>query len=127
MRCLAIIVAVALAGCTATVQAPAPPVTAARWVSLGEGFTAQNDRQEITLGPQYGAFRRIRVEGIHGRPVIHQVAIEYSDRETQIVPIGQRLRPGQAQVIDLHGRDRSIDQIIVYTEPGYGAYSVFGT
>jgi hypothetical protein len=129
MRRIAFVVAL-VAGCTKAVEpAPvaAPSRVTTRWVTLGEGFTAQNDRQHITLGPQYGSFRRIRVEGIHGRPVIQQVAIEYADREMQVVPVGQPLRPGQAEVIDLHGRDRGINRIIVFTAPGYGAYSVFGT
>ncbi|HEU0036503.1 MAG TPA: hypothetical protein VFQ53_38085 [Kofleriaceae bacterium] len=144
MKRIGLLLAVALGGgfgCEASVQsrpayatyqtAPAhqhqPARFAERWVTLGDRLSADDHRQFINLLGR-GEFRAIRVEAVRGAPVINQVAIEFSDGQTQVVKMNSRIPPGAGQTIDLNGGARQINRIIVYSEPGYGgAYSVFGT
>lgn len=94
------------------------------WVTLADRYSAQTDRQFIVL--RGNELRKIRVEAVGGAPVIEQVAIEYTNGNTQKVPINARLPRGEAQVIDVN--HEPINRIIVYSNPKYGgSYSVFGT
>ena len=143
MRSIFFVAALGLLGCEAQVQSRpvysttqpgyAEPTVVERnprfrenWVTLADGYSAQTDRQFINLRGRE-PLRKIRVEAVHGSPVINQIAIEYMDGNTQKVPINARLPNGEAQVIDVnHGQP--INRIIVYADPRFGgSYSVFGT
>lgn len=144
---LALILGSALMGCEARIQTepvysttrpPPPPVTTVRpdrpppragWVTLAEAYSADSERQFINLEGRGGEFRRLRIEGVRGEPVITRVAIEYMDRDMQIVDLNERLSRGEGEVIQLHGRGQRINRIIVYTDPerGRGRYTVYGT
>lgn len=97
------------------------------WVQLADRYSADAPSQQIDLRGR-GEFRKIRVEGARGAPVINKVTIDYSDDEpAQVVPIHEQLSPGEGRDIDLNGGRRPVKRIIVYAEPGYGgAYSVLG-
>ena len=126
----------AAAGCAAGVNAgPAyatsgpgyhrgPERVSTRWVTLADHYSAESNRQFITVNS--GGFRRIRVEAVRGTPVIQQVKVEFNDvPDMQTVKMDARLTPGQGQTISLNGRD--VKRVIVYTDPAYGgAYSVYG-
>lgn len=98
-----------------------------RWVTLADRYSADSNRQQIAIRGQ-DAFRRIRIEGSRGAPVIKQVAIEFADtRDTQVIRMDERLAPGQGRTIDLNGGRRPVQRIIIYTAPEYGgSYSVYG-
>jgi hypothetical protein len=97
-----------------------------RWVTLARAFSARSDRQFINIGGN-GRFRRLRVEGVRGQPLVTKIAIEFSDRTTQVVDLDARLPAGAGEVIDLNGNERRIHRIIVYTDPGSrGSYSIYG-
>jgi len=130
------------AGCAATVSSepayvarPAPTYhprdrerrIESRWMTLADGYSAQAEKQTIKLGPAFGQLSKIRVEAVRGEPAIYQIAIEYADQHTQVVPINARFAPGEGQVIDLDGRRTGVNRIVVYTTPSRGSYSVFGT
>jgi hypothetical protein len=96
-----------------------------RWVSLGDGFSAANQRQFIAVNG-VGRYRKLRIEGVRGEPVIAKVTIEF-ENGTQSVEFNERLPNGAGEVIDLNGDVRKINRIIVYTDPrSRGAYSVYG-
>jgi hypothetical protein len=96
-----------------------------RWVPIARGYSASTDRAFIKLRGE--PFRRIRIEAVRGRPVIQKIAIEFQNRETQAVDLDMRLRRGEGEVIDLHGGERRINRIIVYTDPrSRGSYTVYG-
>jgi hypothetical protein len=96
-----------------------------RWEPIARNYSAQTDRQFIPLNGQ--RFRKIRIEGIRGQPVILKIAIEFMDRTTQAVDLNQRLPRGVGEVIDLNGGDRRVNRIIVYPDPRFrGAYSIYG-
>ena len=99
-----------------------------RWVPLATRYSARTDRQFIRLLGETGRFRKLRIEGVRGAPVIHRIAIEYvGDPTTQVVDLNTQLRRGQGEVIVLNGRSR-INRIVVYSEPRFGGqYSVFGS
>lgn len=116
----------------ATTAQPPPRPTRERattsWVTLADTYSADTERQFINVLGRGGDFRKIRVEAVRGAPVITKVAIEYMDRDTQVVDLSSRLPRGEGHVIDLNGRGQPINRIVVYSDPRYGgSYSVFGT
>jgi hypothetical protein len=97
-----------------------------RWVPLASRYSAEAQRQFISMRGKGGRFTLLRIEADRGAPVINQVGIEYTNGSTQKVQLDARLRRGSGEVIRLNGRQR-INRIVVYTEPGYGgSYSVYG-
>jgi hypothetical protein len=97
-----------------------------RWAPIVEQNSATNGRQFINVAGHGGRFHRLLVEGVRGAPVIHRVAVEFEDRQTQVWDVHRRLPRGADQVIDLGGGKR-IHRIIVYTEPSHrGSYSIYG-
>lgn len=96
-----------------------------RWVPLARAYSAQSERQFIELKGQ--AFRRLRIEGARGNPVIVKIGIEFGDGSVQAVDFNSRLSRGAGEVIDLNGGTRRIERIIVYTEPRRGgSYTIWG-
>jgi len=96
-----------------------------RWFPLATRFSANAHRQFINVR---GSERldKLRIEADRGTPVINQIAIEYTDGNTQKVRLDERLPAGSGEVIHLNP-DQRIQRIIVYTEPGYGGqYSIYG-
>jgi len=120
-----------LGACAATVSEPAYVVSghervSTRWVMLADHYSAENKGQQIMLRGR-GEFRRLRIEGERGAPVIKQVTIDYENLSPQIVHLNTQLPAGQGQTIRLNGNGAEIKRVIVYTEPQYGGmYSVFG-
>lgn len=97
-----------------------------RWTPLATGYNARTDRQFINLAGR-GAYKRLRIEGVRGEPVILKIAIEFADRTNQAVEYRESLPAGTGEVIDLNGDVRRINRIIVYTDPNSrGSYSVYG-
>jgi len=97
-----------------------------RWVSLAQGVNSQGSRQFITVGAN-ARFRKLRVEGVRGEPVLLKIVVEFADTTGQSVDYREVLPRGEGEVIDLNGGDRRINRIIVYTDPhSRGTYSVYG-
>ena len=97
-----------------------------RWTPLAQGYSSRTDRQFINVGGQ-GRYRKIRIEGVKGEPMILKVGIEFGDKTTQAVDYREVLPRGTGEVIDLNGDTRRINRIIVYTDPhSRGSYSVYG-
>lgn len=97
-----------------------------RWTPLAQGYSSHTERQFINVGGQ-GRFRKIRIEGVRGEPVILKIGIEFGDKTTQAVEYRETLPRGAGEVIDLNGDARKINRIIVYTDPhSRGSYSIFG-
>jgi hypothetical protein len=97
-----------------------------RWRPLATGYSSRTERQFIKIGGE-GRFRKLRIEGVRGEPVILKVAVEFVDRTTQAVEYNDSFPRGTGEVIDLNGDTRRIHRIIVYTDPrSRGSYSVYG-
>lgn len=97
-----------------------------RWEPLARGYDSRTERQFIKPGNN-GRFRKLRIEGVRGEPVIMKIAIEFADKTGQVVEYRESLPAGTGEVIDLNGGDRRISRIIVYTDPrSRGSYSVYG-
>jgi hypothetical protein len=96
-----------------------------RWTPLAQGFSARTERQFINLG---GArFRKLRIEGVRGDPMITRVAVEFNDKSVQVMDYQDSLPAGTGEVIDLNGDVRRINRIIVYAAPNSrGSYSIYG-
>jgi hypothetical protein len=97
-----------------------------RWTPLATRFSASERRQFINVRRGAERLDMLRIEADRGTPVITQIAIEYTDGNTQKVRLDERLPTGSGEVIHLD-HDQRIQRIIVYTEPGYGGqYSIYG-
>ena len=97
-----------------------------RWTPLAQGYSSRTDRQFINVGGP-GRFRKLRIEGVRGEPVILKIAIEFGDKTTQAIEYRGALPRGTGEVIDLNGDTRRINRIIVYTDRNSrGAYSIYG-
>ena len=100
-----------------------------RWVSLGRGLNASNQRQFIAVNGE-GRYRKIRIEGVRGEPMLKKVYIEFAGKQAgeQSVEFNSSLANGAGEVIDLNGDDRRITRIVVYTDArSRGSYSVYGS
>lgn len=96
-----------------------------RWVPIARGYSARTDRQMINVGN--GKFRKIRIEGVRGEPLVTKIAIEFADQSTQAIDLDTRLPAGAGEVIDLNGDVRRVHRIIVYTDAHRGgSYSIYG-
>jgi len=132
MTRLALLFTAVLGACAGTVETE--PVYVApshaervstRWVTLADHYSAETRSQQI-LTRGMGEFRRIRIEGVGGTPVIDQVTIDYENQPPQIVRLDARLTPGQGRTIPLRG-DGAVKRVIVYSDPGYGGqYNLYG-
>jgi hypothetical protein len=91
-----------------------------------EQSSATSQRQFINVLGRGGAYRRLLVEGVRGAPVIERIAVEFTDRQTQVWDVNRRLTRGADHEIRLGGPKR-IHRIIVYTSPQFrGSYSIYG-
>jgi hypothetical protein len=98
-----------------------------RWTPLATGLSGRTQRQFIKVNG-HGRYRKLRIEGTRGEPMILKVAVEFMDRTAQAVEFNDRFPRGTGEVIDLAGDTRRISRIIVYTDPNSrGSYSVYGT
>jgi len=106
-----------------------PPRWDQHWVTLVAPVPTVRDRQNIHVGRNLGRFSQLRFDMIRGDAYVQQLAIEYIDGSTQVVPIARRISEGDpGLVIPLQGvRDRAINRVIVYTDPrSRGAYQLLG-
>ncbi len=96
-----------------------------RWVTIARANSARSDRQFIHVDGQ--RYRKLRIEGVRGQPMVQKIAIEFADGTAQAIDLNARLGNGAGEVIDLNGGVRSINRIIVYTEPrARGSYTLYG-
>jgi hypothetical protein len=97
-----------------------------RWSPLATGFNAHTERQFINVGGPRG-FKKLRIEGTRGNPVIMKVLVEFADKTQQLMEYRDSFPAGTGEVIDLNGDTRHINRIVVYTDPNSrGSYSVYG-
>lgn len=97
-----------------------------RWTPLGRGFNARTERQVIPMGGN--RFRRLRLEGVRGQPLVTRVVVEFGDRTSQTVDLSSSLSGGAGEVIDLNGGTRRVNRVIVFTDPqARGTYAVYGS
>jgi hypothetical protein len=97
-----------------------------QWVTLVAPVPTVRDRQFITIGPEQGRFDRVRLDMVRGDAFIQQIAVEYMNGRTQVVPINRRVdRRDGSVVIPLDGSERAIKRVIVYTDDrSRGAYTL---
>jgi hypothetical protein len=93
-----------------------------RWRTIGQTFSARNDRQFINLN---GRYHMLRLQAVRGEPAIDRVVVQYVDGDTQTVQLDSRLTDGAGEVIRLDP-SRRINRVTVFTEPNQrGRYSVY--
>src|SRR5215468_1780400 len=81
-----------------------------RWRTVGQTFSARNDRQFINLN---GRYHMLRLQAVRGEPAIDRVVVQYSDGDTQTVQLDSRLSYGAGEVIQLDP-SRRIHRVTVY-------------
>jgi hypothetical protein len=90
----------------------------AQWVTLSGSVPTTENRHFIKVTPAAGRFDKIRLQIDSGRVLVKQILVTFSDNTSQKVRVDRWMRAGQATDIDLPGRFRAVNQIVVYTEPG---------
>lgn len=100
-----------------------------RWLTLSAGIPNNEYRHIINLDPGVGRLEKIRVSVDTGRVFVRQIAVIFADGTNRKFRVDQRLRAGEVAVVDLPGRARAVERVIVYTDParrwrGTGSYSV---
>ena len=97
------------------------------WTQLAPVHSARTQTQQIMLNGNHQRLRKLRIQAVHGAPVVTRVTIDYMHRPAQVVQVHARVGRDNGTVIRIDP-NASIQRILVYTEPRYGgAYTVLGT
>lgn len=93
------------------------------WTELASATPAKYGRVYITLD---GAYARLRIEAIRGRPRVEAVRIRFANGTEKVVRVGKRLG-GKRSSHDIElASARAIEHIVVVTDGGRGSYAVYG-
>ena len=93
------------------------------WVTLTAPLANYNNREFIRIGRHQGRFERLRLDVGAGRVFVRQVLINFTDGTSQKILLGRFLRAGEHIDIDVPGRARAINGLVVYTDPARGRRS----
>ena len=93
------------------------------WVTLTAPLANYNNREFIKIGARQGRFERLRLDVPAGRVFVRQVLINFSDGTSQKLLLDRFLRAGEHIDIDIPGRARAINGMVVYTDPARGRRS----
>lgn len=113
---------------------PQPGPVEERWVELAAPQRNDDNRDFIAIGPDQGRYRRIRLDVTRGSLTLRQVVVEFGNGENQKVRVDRSIvagGPDSSLVIDLEGRNRVVQRILVYMDPAQarrdrGQYRLFG-
>ena len=97
------------------------------WVALTSPLQLDRGRTMIDVN-QRRSFQQLRLQTTNGMSFIDRVVIRFDNGERQVIDVNQRLSTRNPMVnIDLEGRQRRIDRIIVMGDSRRGgAIQVFG-
>lgn len=107
--------------------------TNSQWVTLSASVPTTENRHFIKVTPGAGRFDKVRLSIDSGRVLVRQIVVNFSDNTSQKVRVDRWMRAGQATDVDLPGRFRAVNRIIVYTDRGNfygrggGSYSVLAS
>jgi hypothetical protein len=87
------------------------------WVTLTAPLANFNNREFIRIGRDQGRFERLRLDVEAGRVYVRQVLINFADGTSQKLLLNRFLRAGEHIQIDVPGRARAINRLVVYTDP----------
>lgn len=106
------VVAVGFALC-AWLLAGSVGVDAARWIMLGERQVSDKaDHDTIAVGRRDGDFSAIRIEVRRAAVDFHRVVVHFGSGQRHEVEVRATIPSGgSTRVIDLPGRDRTIDRV----------------
>ena len=144
MRLATIVLALIVGGSTVAVAQPhrsfdrrdpyGTRYNTTQWVTLTSSVPTNERRHFIKVTPGAGRFDKVRLSIDSGRVLVRQILVTFADNTSQKVRVDRWMRAGQVTEIDLPGRFRAVNQIIVYTEPGNfygpgprGTYSVLAS
>jgi hypothetical protein len=109
-----------------------PPAEVAGWDEIGRTLTGRGDDQvTISVGRREGRFGQIRLRN-EGQPLdIRGLSVRFGNGETQTIPLRESLGAGElSRAIDVEGRQRFIERIVVRFQPlrgpNRGALVAFG-
>jgi hypothetical protein len=108
--------------------------TNTQWVTLSGSVPTTENRHFIKVTPGAGRFDKVRLSIDSGRVLVRQIVVNFADNTSQKLRVDRWMRAGQVTDIDLPGRFRAVNRIIVYTDRGYfygpgprGTYSVLAS
>lgn len=97
------------------------------WVALTSPLQLDRGRAMIDVN-QRRAFQQLRLQTTNGMSFIDRVVVRFDNGERQVIDVNQRLSTRNPMInIDLEGRQRRVDRIIVMGDSRRGgAIQVFG-
>lgn len=101
-----------------------PPVPDGEWVELASPTPAKHGKEFISVDPDGGPYRQLRVEAASGKPIVQRVVVHYTDGVKRETWIGKALTARRPTAVVLL-RGSAIDQIVVHTDrKSDGTYAV---
>jgi hypothetical protein len=91
-----------------------------QWVTLDTAIPNNTNRHIIKVYGNQGRLERVRLSIDSGRVLVRQIAVEFTDGTWQKMRVDRFLRAGEATELDLPGRFRAVQRVIVYTDPARG-------
>ena len=80
---------------------PAPRPAPEGWVELAAPTPAKHGTEFISVDPDLGPIRRLRLGAASGRPSITKIRVNFADGTSTIVRVDRRLRRDRPAPIDL--------------------------
>src|SRR5215208_5900650 len=99
------------------------PHASALPLAVGLKYERSQYRKDIDMTSQ-NAMRGLLVEGMRGQTYLMKIVIEFANGEIQQVPLNTTLYAGQSFRVDLDGRFRKMQRILVYRADGYEALTM---
>jgi hypothetical protein len=93
------------------------------WVTLTAPLANFHKREYIPVGRHQGRFERLRLDVGAGRVFVRQVVINFANGTSQKLLVRRLVWAGDHIDIDLPGRARAINGVVVYTDPARGRRS----
>lgn len=105
-------------------RAAPPPVPDGEWVELASPTPAKHGKEFISVDPEGGPYRQLRIDAASGKPIVQRVVVHYSDGIKRETWIGKELTERRPSALVLL-RGTAIEQIVVHTDrKSDGTYAV---
>jgi hypothetical protein len=84
-----------------------------RWVPLASGVRARDGQMVVSLGKRAGRFDRFQLRVDTGSVFVRRFTVMYKDRSMEKIDLNRRLRAGEVLDVDVPGRGRVINRLII--------------
>lgn len=83
-------------------------------------------KSRVDIGPQAGAFSRIRVQAVDGRPLVYSIVVRFMNGTMETLNVNRRVGNGEVFDANLNGR-QPIAAIAIHGQPdGHSQLVIYG-